>query len=56
MPALLDWRPRSSGQVDAVQMAVLQMHAYLPLYVAEFQFRHNNRFNPDMFRTAIEFS
>jgi hypothetical protein len=26
---------------------------YLPLYVAEFQFRHNNRFNTDMFRTAI---
>ena len=26
---------------------------YLPLYVAEFQFRYNNRFNPDMFGTAI---
>ena len=26
---------------------------YMPLYVAEFQFRHNNRFNPDMFGTAI---
>jgi hypothetical protein len=26
---------------------------YLPLYVAEFQFRYNNRFNPDMFETAI---
>jgi ISXO2 transposase-like protein/transposase-like zinc ribbon protein len=26
---------------------------YMPLYVAEFQFRHNNRFNPDMFGAAI---
>ncbi len=26
---------------------------YIPLYVAEFQFRYNNRFNPDMFGTAI---
>jgi transposase-like protein len=26
---------------------------YLPLYVAEFQFRYNNRMNPDMFGTAI---
>lgn len=26
---------------------------YLPLYVAEFQFRYNNRFNPDIFGTAI---
>ncbi len=26
---------------------------YLPLYVAEFQFRYNNRNNPDMFDTAI---
>jgi hypothetical protein len=26
---------------------------YMPLYVAEFQFRYNNRFNPDMFDTAI---
>ena len=25
----------------------------MPLYVAEFQFRYNNRFNPDMFGTAI---
>jgi hypothetical protein len=24
-----------------------------PLYVTEFQFRYNNRFNPDMFGTAI---
>ncbi len=27
---------------------------YLPLYVAEFQFRYNNRFNGDIFGTAIE--
>jgi transposase-like protein len=27
---------------------------YMPLYVAEFQFRYNNRFNPDIFGTAIE--
>jgi transposase-like protein len=27
---------------------------YLPLYIAEFQFRYNNRFNDDIFRTAIE--
>jgi len=26
---------------------------YLPLYLAEFQFRHNNRKNPDMFGAAI---
>jgi ISXO2-like transposase domain/Transposase zinc-ribbon domain len=26
---------------------------YLPLYVAEFQFRYNNRHNPDIFGTAI---
>jgi transposase-like protein len=27
---------------------------YLPLYIAEFQFRYNNRFNDDIFATAIE--
>lgn len=26
---------------------------YLPLYVAEFQFRHNNRHNPDIFGEAV---
>jgi hypothetical protein len=26
---------------------------YLPLYVAEFQFRYNNRRNEDIFGTAI---
>ena len=26
---------------------------YMPLYVAEFQFRYNNRNNPDIFETAI---
>ena len=26
---------------------------HLPLYVAEFQFRYNNRNNPDIFGTAI---
>jgi hypothetical protein len=26
---------------------------YLPLYLAEFQFRHNNRKNPDIFRTIL---
>ena len=26
---------------------------YLPLYLAEFQFRHNNRTNPDIFGEAI---
>lgn len=26
---------------------------YLPLYLAEFQFRHNNRRNPDIFGAAI---
>jgi hypothetical protein len=25
---------------------------YLPLYVAEFQFRYNNRANPDIFGAA----
>ena len=27
---------------------------YLPLYVAEFQFRYNNRMNADIFGSAIE--
>jgi hypothetical protein len=27
---------------------------YLHLYVAEFQFRYNNRFNEDIFGTAIQ--
>jgi ISXO2 transposase-like protein len=27
---------------------------YLPLYVAEFQFRYNNRMNADIFSKAIE--
>ena len=26
---------------------------YLPLYVAEFQFRYNNRINPAIFQEAI---
>jgi hypothetical protein len=26
---------------------------YMPLYIAEFQFRYNNRMNPDIFGTAI---
>jgi hypothetical protein len=26
---------------------------YMPLYVAEFQFRYNNRHNPDIFGAAI---
>ena len=26
---------------------------YMPLYVAEFEFRYNNRFNAGMFGTAI---
>jgi hypothetical protein len=26
---------------------------YMPLYVAEFQFRYNTRFNPDIFGAAI---
>ena len=29
-------------------------HKYLPLYVAEFQFRYNNRLNADIFGTAIK--
>ena len=28
-------------------------HKYLPLYVAEFQFRYNNRENDDIFGEAI---
>jgi transposase-like protein len=27
--------------------------AYLPLYLAEFTFRHNNRKNPDMFMELL---
>jgi ISXO2-like transposase domain len=27
---------------------------YMPLYVAEFQFRYNNRMNADIFGTAIK--
>jgi hypothetical protein len=26
---------------------------YLPLYVAEFEFRHNNRKNTDIFGAAV---
>ena len=26
---------------------------YLPLYLAEFQFRHNNRKNPDIFADVV---
>jgi len=26
---------------------------YLPLYLAEFQFRHNNRKNPDIFKAIL---
>jgi hypothetical protein len=26
---------------------------YLPLYLNEFSFRHNNRHNPDMFGTLV---
>ncbi len=26
---------------------------YLPLYVAEFEFRYNNRHNEDIFETAV---
>jgi len=26
---------------------------YLPLYVAEFEFRYNNRLNPDIFGAAV---
>ena len=29
-------------------------HKYLPLYVAEFQFRYNNRHNEDIFGAAIK--
>jgi hypothetical protein len=29
------------------------MGNYLPLYVAEFKFRYNNRHNADIFGTAI---
>ncbi len=29
-------------------------HKYMPLYVAEFQFRYNNRHNPNIFSAAIE--
>ena len=26
---------------------------YLPMYLAEFQFRHNNRNNPDIFKSIL---
>jgi hypothetical protein len=29
-------------------------HHHMPLYVAEFQFRYNNRMNADIFGTAIK--
>jgi hypothetical protein len=34
-------------------MFLKKSRKYMPLYVAEFQFRYNNRSNPDMFGTAI---
>jgi hypothetical protein len=41
---------RVAGPFGAFHM---MSRKYMPLYVAEFQFRYNNRFNPDMFGTAI---
>jgi transposase-like protein len=26
---------------------------YLPMYLSEFQFRHNNRNNPDIFKAIL---
>jgi len=31
-----------------------QVSKYMPLLVAEFKFRYNDRFNTDIFATAVE--
>jgi hypothetical protein len=43
---------RSSSVASSAQFHKVSAK-YLPLYVAEFQFRYNNRMNTDMFETAI---
>jgi hypothetical protein len=45
------WRRR---RAEAVGTFHKMSAKYMLLYVAEFQFRHNNRFDLDMFGTAIE--
>jgi ISXO2-like transposase domain len=44
---------------DAIKRGVVGSYhkvsrKYLPLYVAEFQFRYNNRHNADIFGAAIK--
>ena len=48
-------RLKASGRSSsAASSAVPQgQREYMPLYVAEFQFRYNNRHNPDIFGEAI---
>jgi IS1 family transposase/transposase-like protein len=45
------WSIFKRGIVDSFHKVTAK---YLPLYVVEFQFRYNNRFNEDIFGTAIE--
>jgi hypothetical protein len=41
------WSTRDRGELHTVS------RKYMPMYVAEFQFRYNNRHNPDIFGAAI---
>jgi len=45
-----DFRPRRALFAACEPIRML----YLPLYVAGFQFRYNNRYSPDIFGTAIK--
>jgi hypothetical protein len=44
------WSLIKRGVVDTFHNVI---NKYLPLYIAEFQFRYNNRENADTFATAI---
>ena len=52
------WVARSSRATTArfnfQEPKTVIARAYLPLYIAECQFKYNNRFNDDIFGTAIE--
>ena len=52
------WDPRASFAVDNDARGIAGTYhnvskKYLPLYLAEFSFRFNNRHNPDIFGSAI---
>ena len=46
-------RLRQSGFIERGAAYSTKCARYMLPYVAEFQFRYNNRFNPDIFGAAI---